>query len=275
MRGGPHRRAYPTGDFLPREAKLWWDEPQGRGSDRRRLIATTLERHLRVHHRAIRAARHGGPSNACVVVRWISMSTHGSCTDWCIYTNPATCHGDQLSQQFGHGYRERRKFRQFFIDSLKRVSAVYPDAKFRVGEGGVCCSCPHGPHVPQSSLPPSPARQSVNLWPGVATLPLLPMPPAKISINSMAFSEHRQQALQLFRFATNCLKSLVLTPPRSARSPWQVCQTHGARLPLERGKLFRQKRRNSPKSPAIGVANQGIRESPCISYKSYNYLCDS
>jgi len=30
--------------------------------------------------------------------------------------------------QFGHGYREIRKFRRFFADSVKRVLEVYPEA---------------------------------------------------------------------------------------------------------------------------------------------------
>jgi hypothetical protein len=40
-----------------------------------------------------------------------------------------------------HSYREPRTFRRFFLDSLKRVSVVYPEAKLKVSEAGIFLSC--------------------------------------------------------------------------------------------------------------------------------------
>jgi hypothetical protein len=45
-----------------------------------------------------------------------------------------------LSGQFGHGYAEPRKFRHFFLDSLKRVLAVYPEARVKPAEIGLILS---------------------------------------------------------------------------------------------------------------------------------------
>jgi hypothetical protein len=54
----------------------------------------------------------------------------------------------QLSGQFGHGYAEPRKFRHFFLDSLKRVLAVYPEANVKPAEVGLVLA-PSRPHVPR------------------------------------------------------------------------------------------------------------------------------
>jgi hypothetical protein len=64
---------------------------------------------------------------------------------------PSTVTWQQLSDQFGHGYAELRKFRRFFIDSLKRVQVVYPEAKLRVGDVGVVL-LPSKPHLAPSSV---------------------------------------------------------------------------------------------------------------------------
>lgn len=53
---------------------------------------------------------------------------------------------EQLSNQFGHNYGLPRKFRHFFLDSLKRVSAVYPEAKLQISESGVLL-LPSRPHL--------------------------------------------------------------------------------------------------------------------------------
>jgi hypothetical protein len=50
---------------------------------------------------------------------------------------PSMVSWSQLSDQFGHSYSLPRKFRQFFLDSLKRVAVVYPEAKLKVSESGV------------------------------------------------------------------------------------------------------------------------------------------
>jgi hypothetical protein len=67
---------------------------------------------------------------------------------------PSNVTWQQLSAQFGHGYRELRKFRRFFSDSLKRVLVVYPEAKVKLTETGVTL-LPSKPHLPKS---PSAAR---------------------------------------------------------------------------------------------------------------------
>ena len=57
----------------------------------------------------------------------------------------------QLSEQFGHGYSELRRFRRFFIDSLKRVQLVYPEAKLKVADAGVILM-PSRPHLSPTSI---------------------------------------------------------------------------------------------------------------------------
>ncbi len=52
----------------------------------------------------------------------------------------------QLSGQFGHGYTEPRKFRRFFLDSLKRVQTVYPEARVKVADAGLMLM-PSRPHL--------------------------------------------------------------------------------------------------------------------------------
>jgi len=60
----------------------------------------------------------------------------------------------QLSGQFGHGYTEPRKFRHFFLDSLRRVQAVYPEAKLKVADAGLMLM-PSKPHLVRAA----PARR--------------------------------------------------------------------------------------------------------------------
>lgn len=61
-------------------------------------------------------------------------------------SKPSLVSWPQLSGQFGHSYELPRKFRQFFLDSLRRVSAVYPQANFKVSDAGVLL-LPSRPHV--------------------------------------------------------------------------------------------------------------------------------
>ena len=70
-------------------------------------------------------------------------------------SKPSMVSWDQLSQQFGHSYRETRTFRRFFLDSLKRVSVVYPDAKLKVSDAGILL-LPSRPHLANT---PAPAKR--------------------------------------------------------------------------------------------------------------------
>ena len=129
------------------EAKLWWDDDQGKGpigagSSLRLshvIFESIIERSAPLATGAIKRLRRS-PMDLDVYAWLVHRLVH-------LY-KPSAVSWDQLSQQFGHGYSERRKFRQFFLDSLKRVSAVYPDAKFRVGDGGLLL-LPSRPHVPK------------------------------------------------------------------------------------------------------------------------------
>jgi hypothetical protein len=64
-------------------------------------------------------------------------------------SKPSMVQWSQLSNQFGHSYSEPRTFRRFFLDSLKRVLVVYPDAKLKVGDSGVLL-LPSRAHLPSS-----------------------------------------------------------------------------------------------------------------------------
>jgi hypothetical protein len=66
-------------------------------------------------------------------------------------SKPSTVTWQQLSDQFGHGYAEIRKFRRFFIDSLKRVQTVYPEARLKVADVGVVL-LPSKPHLTPTTV---------------------------------------------------------------------------------------------------------------------------
>jgi hypothetical protein len=141
------------------EAKLWWDEPEtksrkgtgnaeGRSSVRSIgngsslmlssvLFHSILERSAPLATSAIKQLRKS-PMDLDVYAWLVHRLFHLS--------RPSMVSWEQLSNQFGHNYREPRTFRRFFLDSLKRVSAVYPEAKLNVGAAGVLL-LPSRPHV--------------------------------------------------------------------------------------------------------------------------------
>lgn len=59
-----------------------------------------------------------------------------------------------LAEQFGHGYARIRKFRSVFLETLKQVKVVYPDAKFEVSAAGM--------HLKHSRPPVARRLLSVN-----------------------------------------------------------------------------------------------------------------
>jgi hypothetical protein len=126
------------------EARLWWDgaEIVGQGSSlvlTPVLFQSILERSAPLSTAAIRRLRKS-PMDldvyAWLVHRLFNMSRANTVT-WV-----------QLSGQFGHGYAEPRKFRHYFLDSLKRVLAVYPEANVKPSEIGLLLA-PSRPHVPR------------------------------------------------------------------------------------------------------------------------------
>jgi len=130
------------------EARLWWDEAEavGQGSSlvlSPVLFQSILERSAPLSTAAIRQLRKS-PMDldvyAWLVHRLFNLG------------RPTTVTWEQLSGQFGHGYTEPRKFRHFFLDSLKRVLAVYTEARARPTEVGLLLS-PSRPHVPRTAAP--------------------------------------------------------------------------------------------------------------------------
>ena len=126
------------------EARLWWDDSDliGQGSSlvlSSVLFESILERSAPLSTAAIRQLRKS-PMDldvyAWLVHRLFNLSRSNTVT-WA-----------QLSGQFGHGYSEPRKFRHFFLDSLKRVMAVYPEANVKPAEVGLILA-PSRPHVPR------------------------------------------------------------------------------------------------------------------------------
>lgn len=125
------------------EARLWWDEQSGVGRGSSLVLSSVLfqsilERSAPLSTHAIKQLRKS-PMDLDVYAWLVHRLYHLS--------RPSTITWAQLSGQFGHGYAEARKFRHFFLDSLRRVLAVYPDAKLKVGEVGVIL-LPSRPHVP-------------------------------------------------------------------------------------------------------------------------------
>lgn len=140
------------------EARLWWDEPDSSKNLRGRgrsigngsslmlssvLFHSILERSAPLATSAIKQLRKS-PMDLDVYAWLVHRLFHLS--------RPSMVSWEQLSNQFGHNYREPRTFRRFFLDSLKRVSAVYPEAKLDVGAAGVLL-LPSRPHLARSVVP--------------------------------------------------------------------------------------------------------------------------
>ena len=128
------------------EARLWWDQDGiDDGSSlvlSHSLFESILERSAPLSTNAIKQLRKS-PMDldvyAWLVHRLFTMS------------KPSTIRWDQLSGQFGHNYAETRNFRQYFLASLKRVTAVYPEAKVNVSPHGLTL-LPSKSHVPRASI---------------------------------------------------------------------------------------------------------------------------
>jgi len=129
------------------EARLWWDDASGVGQGSSLVLSSVLfhsilERSAPLSTAAIRQLRKS-PMDLDVYA-WLAHRLYR-------LNKPSTVTWAQLSEQFGHGYAELRKFRRFFIDSLKRVQAVYPEAKLRVGDVGVIL-LPSRPHLAPTTV---------------------------------------------------------------------------------------------------------------------------
>jgi hypothetical protein len=144
------------------EARLWWDDPEhsknrkGAGTARGRSIGngsslmlssvlfhSILERSAPLATSAIKRLRKS-PMDLDVYAWLVHRLFHLS--------KPSMVSWEQLSNQFGHNYGLPRKFRHFFLDSLKRVSAVYPEAKLQISDSGVLL-LPSRPHLASSKVP--------------------------------------------------------------------------------------------------------------------------
>ena len=134
------------------EARLWWDDPQasksrkgagrsiGNGSSLMLssvLFHSILERSAPLATSAIKQLRKS-PMDLDVYAWLVHRLFH--------LQNPSMISWAQLSNQFGHNYGLPRKFRHFFLDSLRRVMCVYPEAKLKVNEAGVLL-LPSRPHL--------------------------------------------------------------------------------------------------------------------------------
>lgn len=131
------------------EAQLWWDDPDrskraGRGIGNGSslvlssvLFHSILERSAPLATDAIKRLRKS-PMDLDVYAWLVHRLFH--------LGKPSMVSWSQLSQQFGHSYREQRTFRRFFLDSLKRVSVVYPEAKLKISDAGVLL-LPSRPHL--------------------------------------------------------------------------------------------------------------------------------
>ena len=129
------------------EARLWWDEQSGVGQGSSLVLSSVLfdsilERSAPLSTNAIRQLRKS-PMDLDVYAWLVHRLYH--------LNSISTISWAQLSGQFGHGYNEARKFRHFFLDSLKRVQVVYPEAKLKVAKVGLILM-PSKPHVLRAAL---------------------------------------------------------------------------------------------------------------------------
>ncbi len=139
------------------EAQLWWDEPQhanrtkGQGGFSNGssltlssvLFHSILERSAPLATHAIKRLRKS-PMDLDVYAWLVHRLFH--------LGKPSMVTWSQLSNQFGHNYELPRKFRQFFLGSLKRVSLVYPEAKLKISDAGILL-LPSRPHVAHIKSP--------------------------------------------------------------------------------------------------------------------------
>lgn len=131
------------------EARLWWDEPDGKVGNGSSLVLSSvlfhsiLERSAPLATQAIKQLRKS-PMDLDVYAWLVHRLFHLS--------KPSRVSWTQLSEQFGHSYAEQRTFRRFFLDSLKRVSAVYTEAQLRVSAAGVLL-LPSRPHLASAKHP--------------------------------------------------------------------------------------------------------------------------
>jgi hypothetical protein len=139
------------------EARLWWDDDLEHSKNRRGagrasgraigngsslmlssvLFHSILERSAPLATSAIKQLRKS-PMDLDVYAWLVHRLFH--------LQHPSMISWAQLSLQFGHNYGLPRKFRHFFLSSLKRVSAVYPDAKLKVSDTGILL-LPSRPHL--------------------------------------------------------------------------------------------------------------------------------
>ena len=130
------------------EARLWWDdETRGVGQGSSLVLSSVLfhsilDRSAPLSTSAIKQLRKS-PMDLDVYAWLVHRLFH--------LQKPSTVTWGQLSQQFGHGYAELRRFRRFFTESLKRVQAVYPEAKLKVGDAGVIL-LPSRPHLAPTTV---------------------------------------------------------------------------------------------------------------------------
>ena len=130
------------------EARLWWDDDHAVGKGSSLVLSPTLfhsilDRSAPLSTAAIKALRKS-PMDLDVYAWLVHRLFHLS--------KPSTVTWAQLSGQFGHGYGELRKFRRFFLDSLKRVQTVYPEAKLKIGDTGILL-LPSRPHLAPNPKP--------------------------------------------------------------------------------------------------------------------------
>lgn len=129
------------------EARLWWEETavMGQGSSlvlSPALYDSILERAAPLSTKALKQLRKS-PMDLDVYAWLVHRLFH--------LGRPSSVTWAQLSGQFGHGYRELRKFRRFFADSVKRVQEVYPEARLKLSDAGVIL-LPSQQHIPRDAL---------------------------------------------------------------------------------------------------------------------------
>jgi hypothetical protein len=130
------------------EARLWWDdETRGVGQGSSLVLSSVL-----FHSILDRSA----PLSTSAIKQLRKSPMDLDVYAWLVHrlfnlSKPSTVTWSQLSEQFGHGYSELRRFRRFFTESLKRVQAVYPEAKLKVADAGVIL-LPSRPHLAPTTV---------------------------------------------------------------------------------------------------------------------------
>lgn len=132
------------------DAVMWWDAKDAKQATqwRSRVVLTEpffreiVEQPVPVDLRALKALKQS--PLALDAYAWLTYRAS-------YIRKPSTIPWEALASQFGGEYKVVRQFKAAFIETLRKVATVYPDANFETTDGGLVVK-PCRPHIPMKTL---------------------------------------------------------------------------------------------------------------------------